>query len=440
MSGLKGILRSDKAYTLAGTGLSAFTGLLSFTLLARMLPKEELGAWFIFLTVYGFFDMLRTGLILNGLINRIAASIEKAQQQLYFGASWRIAVIATVAAGILIPAVCFLLLRIYPSDSLRLIATWFPLVALCSLPHALSSYFLNATADFKKLAVVRLIQQVSFAAVIIAFFFSGGVSLPHLFVYYVASHLLASLLAIGIRWSHMGSILRSRQKETLELYHYGKYSMGTLICSNLLRSSDVFLIGWLLGPAAVAIFSIPQRLIEIIEVPLRSFIVTSIPQMSRQHASGNREGLAASFEKNAGFMLIALIPVVLFCFVAAEYLVQLLGGAGFEDSVILLRIFCIYLLFLPLERYTGVGLDVMNLPHLNLVKVIIMLAVNVVGDIAVLKLTGSLELAAAVTILTFSTGIVFGFASMKKLLPVSVRGVFTNGWGELNRLAGILKK
>lgn len=53
--------------------------------------------------------------------------------------------------------------------------------------------------------------------------------------------------------------------------------MGTMVGANLLRSSDTFLIGAFLGGEAVAIFNIPLKLFELVEIPLRSFAATALP-------------------------------------------------------------------------------------------------------------------------------------------------------------------
>ena len=64
---------------------------------------------------------------------------------------------------------------------------------------------------------------------------------------------------------------------------FGKYAMGTLVGSSLLKSADTFIIGMsaVLGPTAIAIYAIPLKLTDLLGIPLRGFTMTAYPKMAK---------------------------------------------------------------------------------------------------------------------------------------------------------------
>src|ERR1041384_7623754 len=155
--------------------------------------------------------------------------------------------------------------------------------------------------------------------------------------------------------------LNRYKKESLEkIYHFGKYSMGTLIGSNLLINSDSFMIGKMIGTLAVAAYSVPQRVVEMIQIPIRSYAVTNLPLLAKLHTDDKAELLRHEFERKTGFLTIILFPLSLICFVFAEPIVLVLAGPAYADTAILLRLFSVYTALTPLDRLSGIMLDIIN--------------------------------------------------------------------------------
>ena len=76
--------------------------------------------------------------------------------------------------------------------------------------------------------------------------------------------------------------------------------------------------------------------------------------------------------------------------------------------VTIFRIFTLYTLFLPYDRFTGVLLDSINKPKLNLYKVIVMAVANVIGDVVGVFIFNSLEVVAIVTVVFTIIGSLMG--------------------------------
>lgn len=178
-------------------------------------------------------------------------------------------------------------------------------------------------------------------------------------------------------------------------------------------------------------FNVPSRLIELIEMPLKSFAVTAMPQFAKLNADKSFDSLRYEFEKKAGLVFFLLLPIAVGCFVFADWLVIVFGGKGYAEASILLRIFATYMVILTLDKFAGVLLDTVNKPNLNFYKVMIQLAVNVIGDYFAITMFGTLESVALVSTGTFFAGMIFGYYQLHVQMGIRMQNVMRYGLQEM---------
>jgi O-antigen/teichoic acid export membrane protein len=184
----------------------------------------------------------------------------------------------------------------------------------------------------------------------------------------------------------------------------------------LLRSSDQFIIAAWLGPVAVAVYSIPQKLVEAIEIPVRSFASVAVPRATSLWQQQKIKDLRSFFYSQCGLLCALILPLLLVLFFFPSYIVNLLGGSKYHQSSFLLQVFCFYAALIPLDRYCGVLLDASNRPQKNTLKVILMLIVNIAGDIIALWAGFGIYGVAASSTITFLFGIITGWIQLKDIL------------------------
>ena len=132
-------------------------------------------------------------------------------------------------------------------------------------------------------------------------------------------------------------------------------------------------------------------------------------------------------------MLFAFMSLCIFLF--ADFLVLILGGAQYlgtdpstgASTALLVRIFALYGLLLPVERMTGIGLDSINLPKRNFLKVVIMVAANVIGDLVAVFVFGSLEAVAVASVIFTVAGIWIGYYFLDREIGLEYRQIFSSG-------------
>ena len=94
---------------------------------------------------------------------------------------------------------------------------------------------------------------------------------------------------------------------------------------------------------------------------------------------------------------------------------------------ILFRVFSIYGLLLPIDRMTGIGLDSINKPNINAIKVFVMVLANIIGDCIAIFIFQSLLLVAVASILFTLIGIWMGMYFLDKELSLSYKEIFSSG-------------
>lgn len=430
---LKKLLKTNKALSLISSGTAAILGLLTFGLLARSFSMTELGYWGFFLTVYTMFDMLRAGLVSNAMIKKINEFDTEEEVARVIGSAWNLSLKITLIGSISISVLFYIIYLIKGDESYKFLFQWFVPIALVSLPHSMATWIFNAYVKFGKIVWIRFFLQFGFLlGVIYQFYFQMG--LDFVLAVYFLSNLLPGLISSVKGWNKLKYVRKGTIEMNKSLFSFGKYSMGSMIGSNFLRSSDTYLILGFLGPNAVAFYNVPEKLVGLIDIPLRAFVSIAFPQLAKKYSIGLRDEFKDEFETGSGFSTLLLLPISILAFIFAEPLVIALGGQGYADSANILRIFTIYTALTPLDRFSGIALDVINRPDLNFKKVLLMLSANVIGDVLVLHYTGDMLWVAFVSIVTFTTGIIFGFIFLKNELPFRPLVMLQKGTGEYVRL------
>ncbi len=437
-------------------------GFFSFVLLVRILPTNDFGEWVLFITTLNFIDMLRFGITRTAIVRFLSGAEDKEGKQL-IGSNYVINLSSTIILMIVVWVVDYLGHEAVSDSGFALFFTWFPLIAIINLPFNNALSVLQARMRFDLILLLRIINVGSFMIYLVINYFWLHSGLIMITWVYIITNLATSLIASLFNWDGILYLFRAKSATNRVILNFGKYTSGTLIGSNLLKSADTFIIGLspFLGTTGVALYSIPMKLTEIIEIPIRSFAMTAFPGMSKASIEGNKDLVKHIFYRNTGGMFLLMIPMMLFSFLFAKEFVVILGGAEYAQTAGIFQIFCLYGLLLPIDRFIGVALDSINKPKQNFFKVIYMTLSNIIGDTIVVfglsyiilfssivtlifsgvsdtsqliliaktfSVVTILELVAIITILFTLIGIGVGFYYLEKDMKIKYRMIVTEGF------------
>ncbi len=397
-------LKNDNFLSLSSNLSIAVFGFLSFFILVRSLSPTNFGVWVIFITAGNFIEMLRFGVTRTAIIRFLSGSKGREKQSL-LGSNWYIGLIATIVLSLLIWGIYLIFPETLGNSDYYLFFIWYPVLSFLNLPFNNAISVMNADRRFDRMLFIQTFNKAGFVLFLIVNFFFLKLSLIDIVYVYLIINALTSIICLIYRWDGIQYLFRATKESNKTIFKFGKYSTGTLIGANLLKSSDAILISLspFLGAVGVAFYSVPLKLTEILEIPLRSFVATAFPRMSKASIENNIEEVKRIYYSYAGGVTFIILPIVLVGFIFAEEFVYLLGGAQYLETKSIFRIFCIYGLFISVDKFTGVALDSINRPKSNFFKVIYMALANIIGDIIAIFLMAKIVLFASIAVLVLKT-------------------------------------
>jgi O-antigen/teichoic acid export membrane protein len=432
---LNKIIYEDNFLSLAGNLINAIFGFAVFALIARSYSISVFGQWVLFISSGTFIEMFRFG-ITNTAIVRYLSGVGQEERYQFIGSNWLIGLAATIIISIILIGCNIAFADPIRHAGYELFFKWYPFLAFINLPFNTALVIMQADRLFGKIFLIRAINSMGFFLVVLLDFLFLKMKLQQLVWAMLAINGIASAMCMYSGWDGLRYLRKATKRTTRLLLNFGKYTTFTLIGTNLLRSADTLIISLSpLGSAAVALYSVPMKLTELQQIPLRSFVATAFPKMSKASILGKYEEVRDLFYTYSGAISYLFIFISIFTFVFADLFVLILGGkqylgidpvTGFNTATIV-RIFSVYGLLLPIDRMTGIGLDSINKPNINALKVLYMVVANILGDFIAVFTFRSLNLVAVGSILFTILGVWVGFYYLSKELSLKYFHIFTKG-------------
>lgn len=421
-------LRNKHFLSLAGNGIMSVLGMLTMVLLYRALSVTDIGLWVFFLSTLLFVDTFRSGFITTAFIKFYAGS-DKQRSTEVVGSAWVIAIGITTILVVL-DGLAYLFIDYITNTSILLLVKWFSITFSVSLPTFMASCVVQGEQRFDRLLVLRLVTQGSYIISIILLIALELTSLQHILYAYVLSAVFASTFSLLIGWARLGSIRFRTPSCIRELFHFGKYSVGTTLSANLFGTSNTYIINFMIGPEALAVYNLGQRLIELVEIPLRSFAATGMPELSAAYNQGEKQQVISIMKRYTGLITVALVPVCLVAILVADMAIGIIGGSKYlaTEAANILRILMVISLLYPLDRFFALTLDVIHQPKINFIKVLIMLAASVTVTFLGILTTGSVYSVAVAVVVPTLIGVGIGYWALNRYSPFTLKSVFQTGY------------
>ncbi|WP_345952378.1 oligosaccharide flippase family protein [Mucilaginibacter sp. PAMB04168] len=422
-------LKNPHIVNLIGTAIMQVLNLIQIAILFNYLSIETMGVWFFFQGTIGLVDTLRAGLITTAFITSYSGTTKERAAEVA-GSAWYLSLLIT---GIfVIINLVYLSTSIHIKDGgLDLFLKWFGLVFVITLPSFIASCVAQAEQRFDRLLYIRAISTVLSITMVLTLILTKALNLNTAIYVGFAAGGITSLMTIVLGWARLGTIANKSITTVKALFAFGKYSVGTSLGSNLFRYSDTSIINFMLGPSSLAIYNLGLRLMELVEVPLRSFAATVMPPLSAAYNQDNKYHVIYLLKKYAGLLTILLIPVVIGSLLFAEIAIWIVDKKYLStEAANVLRVFMSFALLYPVERFMALTLDAINQPRVNAVKLVFMLIANVVGDFVGVWVFGNIYGVALATILPILTGMIISYSWLQRYMKFDLWDVYKIGWLE----------
>lgn len=409
-------------------------GMLTFAILYHALTPAEMGIWIYFQTILLLLDTVRSGFLTTAFI-KFYAGAEKQRADAIMGSTWFIG-LAITGIFVCINALAFFLLPFISDVSMRVLIKWFGITFIAMLPYYIATCVVQAEQRFDRLLFIRFITQMMFVGTVVILIVLHKTSLQNVVLANLGSAIVTSTVTIMIGFSRINMVKKSTKATTLEMFHFGKYAVGTSLSASLFGKSDVIIIKAMLGPAAVAVYSLGVKFLELVEIPLRSFAATATPSLSSAFNRNNKDEVIYIYKKYAGMTTIMLVPACLAAVLLADFLISLVGGGQYAGTTMgmqaanVYRLYITFALLYPADRFLALTLDVISRHQINFYKILIMLAANIAGDVAGILIFGNVYGVAITTFIPILIGTVIGYRELIKYNPFKFKDIYKLGYTE----------
>lgn len=410
-------------YSIGSRASILIFGFGTFYLLVRLLPKNDFGAWSIFLTITTIIEMSRNGLIQNALI-KLLHSYDTESSGKVVSASWVLNVVYSILVYLLLVVISPFLQDMLGMDGLANMFFYFGITMLLLIPISQYNYLQQANFSYNGIFWTAFVRQGSFFLnVLLLYLLNFKPSVSQLVLIQAGCTLLAFFVAFFVARKYMVYKFDWEVQIMKKVFHFGKYVMGTNIFSLLFKSVDQLAIGYFLNASGVATYSAAMRLSNMVEYPATSVAEVAYPYSTAQIKEKGEQVTKIIYEKSVGLTLTITLPIVLFIFLFSDFIIFVIAGSQYSEASEILRITILFGLVTPFNRQFGMAMDSSNRPHLNFILLGVALVINVISNVIGIQYLGLIG-AAYGTLASYVIISILGHAILIKYFDVSLISIY----------------
>jgi lipopolysaccharide exporter len=412
-------------YSLLQNISNLFFGFGGFYLLVRVLDKNQMGTWVLFVTVTSILEVARVGFVKYGFIKFRAELKEEDQAKLYTAALTLNGCFAIlVAIGML--SFGEILSTVWNAPELKSMFYVYSITSLVLVPFFQFEYLQHALLDFKKVFLIYFFRNgFLFSSILLSFLGIYKLDLTLLVYINLGGAMLGMLLTLVIQSKSPFYSKTIDWNWVWKLVHFGKFVVGTSLGSMLYSAVDQFMLGSLLSTASVAVYNVAGRITNLINIPSVSLSTIIFPHSAKLITTEGKVGIKRLYERSVGAILAIVLPAIFFVLIFPGFIIQIIAGSTYLDAVSILQVTIFLSFFLPFSYQFGVTLDSIGYPNLNFYAT---------GSFFLISLTLNYFLISNYGIMGAAYGslctTIFGFIvmqiMMRHLLQVNLLNIFVN--------------
>lgn len=400
-------------------------GFGGFYLLTRALSENDLGIWVIFYTLASFVEVGRGGLIQNALVKFLSNAENEEEYQ-------KINTASIVSNGLV--TICCLLVFIilaypmgyyfYDAPELTIMLLIYCVTSISFIPFQQFNFIQMANLDFRGPFYSNFTKQgLFFLFILVSVYLEWDISLITLALAQVVTTLSGAMVSTFLARPYLRFSKKIDWDWVMELYRFGRFVFGTNISTMTYKSIDKLMLGSLLFPGASAIYEWAIKITNLVEVPTFSIASIVFPQSARRIKEEGVDGVRRLYEKSVGAILALILPFMIVVYFFAEFIILVLAGEEFRETIEILRLTIAYGLFIPFAVQFGTVVDSIGKPKINFYFTILGSALNILFNYIFISLYG-IKGAAYGTLISYSIMFVIYQVVLYKLLGVKAYRAF----------------
>jgi len=332
---------------IADKTLPAVYGLGFVLLVIRVLPEEEFGNFVLIQEIFLIISGLAMGFALQPMVKYVAE--DRPDSGAIISAALFLNLVFVILCSIVSVVGRGPVSELLNSRGLNTLMLYIPALLLASFARNFTLMLLQTRFMMKEIFWTDAAHFIGAVGLFAVFAHNGGIETAMDMININLISLSASSL-VGLFFSR--SLLRTRWRpqpaSVRLLLDYGRFSLGSVVSYLFYTKADSFFLSAFFGPVQVGVYNSVKVFLRVFETVTQVIAMFVLPAASLLSSKGDYQSLKAVTEKAISFTTIGLMPVfVLFVFFA-EWLIGLLYGGRYLESVPLLRVFALLSFITPL--------------------------------------------------------------------------------------------
>ena len=373
----------------------------SFYLLVRNTTQTDFGTWTLYVSIGSYLELLRHGFISKGIMKCIGQSASSDEYAKVETSALLINMGITVLGSLLIFFGSPYIAEALNAPKLESLLKIYSGLNFLMIVFYHIDVMQQANMDFKASSFGQFTYKgVQFLLIAGYLLLVSDVKLETLAWLQGAAVLCGTVVIFFMGKSKLSGRFLPDRAALSELFHFGKWTFGTNANAILLRNIDSWFLSAIIGPSAVAIYSIAIKVSTVLEIPINVLSSIMFPKMVQRIRENGVASVKYMYEKSVATITALLLPIVVVIMLLADYIVLLIGDERYDASGPILQITVFYSILMALNKQIGVLLDASGKEKLNFLFVLRNMLINVVLNYFMINEYGVIG-AALATLSTF---------------------------------------
>ena len=363
-----------------------FFGMGSYLILVRIMNKEEIGTWALFLGISTTFELTKTALLKNGIIT-FYHSTNKKSEVLSSGLLLNFAY--SIISIILILLVGELIARYLKSEELSTMLRIYIISILLLVYFSHFEYIQQSNLSFIGSFVSYTIRQGTFfLLILITFILNRRTTVIELVYFQNISLLLAVLTSFFLTRRFLNYKFFPRKKMIKDIFNYGKYIFTSGVLSNIFGNLDRYMIAGMINNTFVAYYDLSARINNMIDVPTSALADVLFPKSVIAERKEGKEKVKDLFEATTAGLVAMLIPISILIIVSNKIIIKILAGNNYIQASSIIIVSMLYAFLRPIQNQACNVLNSINRPYITFRINLIILILNIFFDYIFIRIFG----------------------------------------------------
>jgi O-antigen/teichoic acid export membrane protein len=394
-------------------------------ILVRVLDKEEMGTWALFLTVTSVFEATKSGLLKNAHVMYVSSHNSIAEKVSIASSSFLINCFVTfLFVGFLLLFSAWLSEALHAGMQLSYTLLWFIPGLFCMIFFSHFEAIQQSHLDFKGILAGYLVRQVIFFAFLVTtYLLDKPFTLTNLSLYLSISIFCGTVALYIFSRQYIHHLFQPTKAWTKKIFHYGGYIFGSGVMANIFSNLDQVMTGAFISSSAVAYYNTASKINGLVDVPSYAAADIIFPKTSRAAAEEGSAKVKYLYEKMVGVLLSFTTPCAIFIIIFPKFVITLIAGSSYVDAARILQLYMITGLMRPIQNQAANLLNSIGKPSLCFVINTVSLAINLVISYFCIRYIHFYG-AAVGTLIAGAIGFTIWYFVMRKIINLQMRKVF----------------